>query len=86
VLPKDLALAITEARSGLTGASIRKVMDFCFTYDPEGKTYVFNLLRVSATVVIVCTGGFMAFLILGRKRNLAKNSSRRGAEAQRKDP
>lgn len=73
VLPKDLALAITEARSGVAGTSIRKMMDFCFTYDPVGKTYVFNLLRVSATVVIICTGAFMVFLILGRKR---KNSSR----------
>ena len=69
VLPKDLALAITEARSGVTGASIRKVMDFCFTYDPAGKTYVFNLLKVSATTVIICAGGFFAFLLLsGNKR------------------
>jgi protein SCO1 len=69
VLPKDLALAITEARSGVTGASIRKVMDFCFTYDPAGKTYVFNLLKVSATAVILCAGGFFAFLLLsGGKR------------------
>jgi len=69
VLPKDLALAITEARSGVTGTSIRKVMDFCFSYDPAGKTYVFNLLKVSATAVILCAGGFLAFLLLtGRKR------------------
>jgi len=69
VLPKDLALAITEAKSGISGTSIRKLMDYCFTYDPAGKTYVFNLLRVSATVVILCAGGFLAFLLLtGRKR------------------
>ncbi len=68
VLPKDLALAITEARSGLTGASIRKVMDFCFTYDPEGKTYVFNLLRVGATTVILAAGGFLTFLLLTGKK------------------
>lgn len=69
VLPKDLAMAITEARSGVTGTSIRKLMDYCFSYDPAGKTYVFNLLRVSATVVILCAGGFLAFLLLtGKKR------------------
>jgi len=85
VLPKDLALAITEARSGFAGASIRKAMDFCFTYDPAGKTYVFNLLKVGATTVILAAGGFLAFLILGRKRNFLNNSSRRGAEAQRED-
>ena len=69
ILPKDLALALVEARSGVTGSSIRKLMDYCFSYDPAGRTYVFNLLRVSATVVIICTGGFLAFLLLtGRKR------------------
>jgi protein SCO1/2 len=69
ILPKDLALALTEAKSGITGGSIRKLMDYCFSYDPVGRTYVFNLLRVSATVVILCTGSFLAFLLLGgRKR------------------
>jgi protein SCO1 len=69
ILPKDIALALVEARSGVTGSSIRKLMDYCFSYDPAGRTYVFNLLRVSATVVILCTGGFLAFLLLtGRKR------------------
>jgi protein SCO1/2 len=69
VLPKDLALAIAEAKSGVAGASVRKLMDYCFTFDPQAKTYVFNLLRVSATTVILCAGGFLVFLLLtGRKR------------------
>lgn len=68
-LPKDLSLALIEARDGTSGATIRKVMEYCFTFDPGQKTYVFNILRVSATVVILCTGGFLVFLILtGRKR------------------
>jgi protein SCO1/2 len=69
VLPKDLALAIAEAKSGVAGASVRKMMEYCFTFDPVGKTYVFNLLRVSATAVILCAGGFLLFLLLtGKKR------------------
>lgn len=68
-LPKDLALALIEARDGTSGTTIRKIVDYCFIFDPEQKTYAFNLLRVSATVVIICTGGFLTFLILtGRKR------------------
>ena len=68
-LAKDLTLALYEARDGKAGATIRKVVDYCFTFDPNQKTYVFNLLRVSATVVILCTGGFLVFLLLtGRKR------------------
>lgn len=69
ILPKDLALALVEARTGVTGVSIRKLMEYCFTFDPKGKTYVFNLLRVSASVVIISAGAFLAFLFLsGKKR------------------
>ncbi|QEM69296.1 SCO family protein [Geobacter sp. FeAm09] len=67
-LAKDVSLALLEARQGKAGASIRKVMEFCFSFDSVGKTYVFNLLRVSATVVILCAGGFLAFLLLGGKK------------------
>lgn len=69
-LPKNLTLALLEARDGKAGAAIRAVVGYCFSFDPKGRNYVFNLLRVSATVVILVAGGFLAFLILtGRKRS-----------------
>lgn len=69
ILPKDLTLALTEAREGRSGSAIRTVMEYCFSFDPLQKTYVFNLLRVSGTVVLLCAGGFLAFLVFGgRKR------------------
>jgi protein SCO1 len=68
--PKDLTLALLEARDGRVGATVRAVVGYCFSFDPAGRNYVFNLLRVSATVVILVAGGFLAFLILtGRKRS-----------------
>jgi protein SCO1/2 len=73
-LPKDLALALVEAREGKSGTAVRKVLEYCFSYDPGQNTYVFNLLKVSATVVIVCTGGFLVFLLVtGRKRKPVKD-------------
>lgn len=76
VLPKDLALAIMEARSGAAGASIRKVMEFCFSYDPIARTYVFNLLRVSATVVILSAAGLLAFLFMSGKKRKRSSSEK----------
>lgn len=73
ILPKDLALALVEARSGVAGVSIRKLVEYCFTFDPVGKTYVFNLLRISATVVILCSGGFLAYLLLTGKKRKTQN-------------
>lgn len=68
-LPKDLTLALLEAQSGTVGVTVRKVVGYCFRFDPKAKTYVFNLLRVSATVVLVTAGAFLAFLILGGKKH-----------------
>ena len=68
-LPKDLTLAFVEAREGKTGMTIRKVVGYCFSFDPSGKTYVFNILRVGATVVFMTAGSFLAFLLMtGKKR------------------
>jgi protein SCO1/2 len=68
-LPKDLTLALIEAQEGRVGTTVRTMVKYCFTFDPMRKTYVFNLLRVCATVVMICSGGFLAFLILsGRGR------------------
>ena len=72
VLPKDLALALTEAKSGIAGVSVRKMMEFCFSYDPAGRGYVFNLLRVSGTVVLVCAGGLLGFLLLGGRKPVSR--------------
>jgi len=68
VLPKDLTLALYEARDGHVGTTIRKVVQYCFSFDPTQKTYVFNLLRVSATVILATLGAFAAFLFFGGKK------------------
>ena len=71
-LAKDLTLALIEAREGRVGTTIRKVVDYCFSFDPASKSYEFNLLRVSATVVIFCCGGFFCFLVLTGKKGKRK--------------
>ncbi|TLM65001.1 MAG: SCO family protein [Deltaproteobacteria bacterium] len=69
ILPKDLALALAEAKAGVVGTTIRKMVQYCFSYDPAQKTYVFNVLRVSATVILATLAGFLAWLVFtGRKK------------------
>lgn len=67
-LAKDVSLALLEAREGRVGRTVASVVEYCFSFDPTAKTYVFNLLRVSATVVILTAGSFLAFLMWGGKR------------------
>lgn len=68
-VPLDLSMALLEASENRIGTPIRKALEFCFSYDPEGRKYVFNLLRVSGTVVLLTLGSFLLYLLLsGRKK------------------
>jgi len=56
-LPFDLGMALNEAERGEPGISIKRgVLSFCFDYDPENKTYVFKMFRITGTdsFVICC--------------------------------
>ncbi len=68
-LPFDLGMALTEARKGDPGVSIkRRVLSFCFDYDSENNTYVFRLFRITGTVILILLAGFVAFLVRPGKK------------------
>lgn len=74
ILPKDLTLALYEAKTGHVGTTIRKMVQYCFSFDPEQKTYVFNILRVSATAILTTLAIFAAYLFFsGKKGKKDKN-------------
>jgi protein SCO1 len=68
-LPMDLTLALTEASKGLAVPTVNKVLLYCFSYDPAGKKYVFNILKVTAIATLVFIALFVGWLTLwGKKR------------------
>lgn len=70
LLPFDIKIALLEASQGKVGATISKVVRFCFSYDPEGKKLVFNTLKVTGTVTLLFALSFILFLLLkGRKEH-----------------
>ena len=68
-LPFDITMAGTEAATGKTGLSIKRLLSFCYNYDPQGRRYVFDVLRVSGFSIMGFIGLFVLYLVLsGRKR------------------
>lgn len=68
-LPMDLTLAITEASKGLAVPTVNKVLLYCYSYDPEGRRYVFNILKITAGATIFFIVLFIGWLTLsGRKK------------------
>jgi protein SCO1/2 len=72
VLPFDLKMALLEASEGRVGPSISKVLRFCFSYDPKGRKYVFNTLKVTGIVTLAFALSFILFLVVKGKRTQPK--------------
>jgi protein SCO1 len=68
-LPLDVKLAVMEASEGKTSPTISKVLNFCYAYDPEGKHYTFNVVRISGVVIVGLVAVFMfVFVVRPKKR------------------
>lgn len=68
-LPFDMTMALTEAAQGKVGSTTNRVLHYCFNYDPLKKTYVFNILKVTGTVVLVLVAVFLSYLLFFQKRS-----------------
>ncbi|MCF6178805.1 MAG: SCO family protein [Geopsychrobacter sp.] len=66
--PLDLTMALIEASEGRIGNPVRKALSFCFSYDPVGRRYTFNLLRISGTVILLTLGSFLLYLVFGGRK------------------
>ncbi|MCX6251629.1 MAG: SCO family protein [Bacteroidetes bacterium] len=51
-LPLDVKLALLEAQKGITRPTINRILEYCFTYDPEGRKYTLAVTKISATLII----------------------------------
>ena len=71
-LPLDLKMALLEASEGRVGPTINKVLRFCFSYDPKGRKYVFNILKVTGSVTLLFALSFAVFLFFKGKRRQPK--------------
>lgn len=67
----DIKMALLEAESGKTNPTIAKMLQFCFSYDPEGRAYSLNITRIIGTFMLIVVGIFMTVL-LRRKKKLIK--------------
>ena len=66
-LPFDFQMGVYEASQGKVQPTTARLLNFCFSYDPEGRTYVFNLAKVVATVMITSVVFFIVFLVFSTR-------------------
>jgi protein SCO1/2 len=68
-------MAIIEASKGQTRPTINRVLEYCFTYDPEGRKYTLQVTKITATIIIFCALVlFVVLIIRSRKRKKNRNN------------
>lgn len=70
--PFDMKLALIEAQKGKFNPTINKVLEFCYSYDPENKKYVFNVTKVAGSIIFLAIGVFFTILLVKGRRNKIK--------------
>lgn len=70
-LPFELKMSILDAAKGKSGPTINRVLQYCYSYDPEGQQYVLNITKVAGTLILFMGLVLFLVLILVRKRKTA---------------
>ncbi|MCB0702233.1 MAG: SCO family protein [Candidatus Kapaibacterium sp.] len=71
-LPFNFKMSIIEANKGLAQPTINNFLEMCFKYDPEGRTYVLNLLPIVGGTVTLTLLIFIGYLIFSSKKEKNK--------------
>ncbi len=74
--PLDVKMALIEASEGRTGPTISKLLQICYSYDPEGKTYVLNITRIAGGSVMFFIAIFVLVFVIRKKKNNLPESSK----------
>lgn len=70
----DLTMAATEAGKEQIGLSVKRVLAYCFSYDPEGKRYAFNFMKITGTgILFILVVLLVSLMLAGRKKRTPRN-------------
>lgn len=67
-LPFEFKMAIVEASKGQSGPTINKILQFCYSFDPVGQTYVLNVTKVAGTLILFFALVIFLFLVFKPRR------------------
>jgi protein SCO1/2 len=73
-LPADIEMAIREAEAGQVRPTISRILDFCYSFDPQSRRSVLNITRLAGAGILVLAGAYVVILLTGRTRSRKKKT------------
>ena len=71
-LPFDVKMAVVEAQKGEARPTSSKLLDYCFAYDPKGRSYTLQVTRLMGTFTLILGLFFVAYLLISSRKKSSK--------------
>lgn len=68
-LPFDIKITMVEAAEGRIGPSINRLLAFCYSYDKNEDSMVFNITKVAGTLIMFFAIVIFLFLVFMRRKH-----------------
>ncbi len=68
-LPFDIKITMVEAADGQIGPSINRLLAFCYSYDKDKDSMVFNVTKVAGTLIMFFAIVILLFLVFTRRKH-----------------
>ncbi|MDA1194184.1 MAG: SCO family protein [Planctomycetota bacterium] len=68
MLPFEMELALNDAREGRPRTLFQKIQRLCYTYDPDGRTYVLAVNKIILFITLFGVGVFLFGVLLKRRK------------------
>jgi protein SCO1/2 len=65
-------MAVVEAQKGLTRPTSSKLLDYCFAYDPQSRSYTLQITRLIGSFTLIVGLFFLAFILVSSKKKSSK--------------
>ena len=64
----DVKMALLEAKSGKSSPTISKILEFCYSYNPTGRSYTLNITKIVGVVMLTALVLFFVFVVNKKRR------------------
>ena len=69
-LPFDVKMAVVEAQKGLVRPTSSKLLDYCFAYDPQSRSYTLQITRLIGAFTLIIGLFFGAYLLISSRKKI----------------
>lgn len=67
-LPFEFKLAVVESNKGIPGPTVNRILQFCYSYDPVGQSYVLNVTKIAGILILIIAGLVLLVLTVKPKK------------------